>query len=92
MNIIRICIRAISRVQIYSDICSVNMWYPNIFGYYVASEYIWLFVRVHFMIFTYHCTALTCRGDSLVSDSFARSQNQCRGSVYEEEMSQKKMK
>ena len=32
-NIIRIRIRAISGTQIYSDIHSVNMWYPNIFGY-----------------------------------------------------------
>ena len=30
-NIIRIRIRAISGVQIYSDIRSVNMWHPNIF-------------------------------------------------------------
>ena len=32
-TIIRICIHAISRVQIYSDMRSVNMWHPNIFGY-----------------------------------------------------------
>ena len=32
-NIIRIRIRAISRIRIYSDIRSVNMLHPNIFGY-----------------------------------------------------------
>ena len=32
-NIIRIRICAISRVRIYSDIRSVNMWHANIFGY-----------------------------------------------------------
>ena len=32
-NIIRIRIRAISGIQIYSDIHSVNMLHPNIFGY-----------------------------------------------------------
>ena len=32
-NIICICIRAISGVRIYSDIHSLNMLYPNIFGY-----------------------------------------------------------
>ena len=32
-NIICILIHAISRVGIYSDICSVNMWHPNIFRY-----------------------------------------------------------
>ena len=31
-NIICIHIHAISRVQIYLDICLVNMWHPNIFG------------------------------------------------------------
>ena len=48
MNIIRIRVRTISGVRIYSDIRSVNMWHPNIFGYsfgkYVASEYIQIFV------------------------------------------------
>ena len=32
-NIICICIRAISGIGIYSDICSVNMLHPDIFGY-----------------------------------------------------------
>ena len=32
-NIICICILAISRLQRYSDICSVNMWHLNMFGY-----------------------------------------------------------
>ena len=32
-NIIRIRICDISSVQIYLDICLVNMWHPNIFGY-----------------------------------------------------------
>ena len=32
-SIIRIHIFAISRVQIYLDICLVNMWHPNIFRY-----------------------------------------------------------
>ena len=33
LNILRIRIRANSDVRIYLDICSVNMGYPNIFGY-----------------------------------------------------------
>ena len=33
-NIICICICAISGIKIYSDIHSVNMWHPNIFGYF----------------------------------------------------------
>ena len=33
LNIIRIRIRAISGVQIYLNICLVNMRHPNIFGY-----------------------------------------------------------
>ena len=44
-NIIRIRICAISGIQIYSDIHSVNN---------VGTEYIRIFVRVHFMIFTHH--------------------------------------
>ena len=32
-NTIRICICAISGIKIYSDICLVNMWHTNLFGY-----------------------------------------------------------
>ena len=33
LNIIPICICAISGIQIYLDICLVNVWHQNIFGY-----------------------------------------------------------
>ena len=64
LNIIRICICAISGIWIYSDVYSVNMWHPNIFGYsfyhHVASKYIWIFVFVHFMIFSHHWYIFFC--------------------------------
>ena len=59
LNILHICICAISLVQMYLNICSVNMWHPNIFGYlfvklYGIRIYIPIFVRVHLMIFAHH--------------------------------------
>ena len=37
LNIIPICIRSISGIQIYLDICLVNMGHPNIFGYLFST-------------------------------------------------------
>ena len=36
-NNVRICDCAISGIQVYLDICSVNMWHPNIFGYLFST-------------------------------------------------------
>ena len=62
-NIICIHIFAIFQVLKYSDICSVSMWHPNIFGYsfsklcgiQIYSE----ILSVHFMIFAHHWAAST---------------------------------
>ena len=62
-NIMRSCICANSGIQINSDICLVNMWHLKIYSdihlvHNAVSEYIWIFVRVHFMILAHHwrCT------------------------------------
>ena len=56
-NIIRICIRGISPVRIYSDICSYIFWQPNIFKNLFVnlwkSEYIRIFAQNSILIFAY---------------------------------------
>ena len=54
MNIICIRSLAIFAVQIYSDICLVNMWHPNIFRYLFGTE---CCIRIYSYICLCQCVA-----------------------------------